>query len=54
MEKNTTGATIILREFIYMVLMGAKIMHLSPKAMVIEMHSDPERVEEFIELVRNF
>ncbi len=35
-------------------VMGAKIMHLSPKAMVIEMHSDPERVEEFIELVRNF
>ena len=35
-------------------VMGAKIMHLSPKAMVIEMHSDPERVEEFIELVRTF
>ena len=35
-------------------VMGAKIMHLSPKAMVIEMHSDPERVDEFIELVRNF
>ena len=35
-------------------VMGAKIMHLSPKAMVIEMHSDPERVEEFIELMRNF
>ena len=35
-------------------VMGAKIMHLSPKAMVIEMHSDPERVGEFIELVRSF
>lgn len=35
-------------------VMGAKIMHLSPKSMVIEIHAEPETVQEFIELVRPY
>lgn len=34
--------------------MGAKIVHVAPKNMMIELHADPETVEEFIELVRSF
>lgn len=35
-------------------VMGARIMHLSPKNMIIEIHAAPDTVEEFIELVRSF
>ena len=35
-------------------VMGARIVHLSPRNMMIEVHADPDTVEEFIELVRNF
>lgn len=35
-------------------VMGAKIVHVSPKSMVIELHADPDTIEEFIELVRPF
>lgn len=35
-------------------VMGAKIRHVSMKSMVIEIHDDPEIIEEFIELVRSF
>lgn len=35
-------------------VMGAKIMHVSAKNMVIELHADPDTIEEFIELVRSF
>ena len=35
-------------------VMGAKIVHLSARNMVIEFHAAPDTVEEFIELVRNF
>jgi acetolactate synthase-1/3 small subunit len=35
-------------------VMGAKIMHVSPKYMIIEMASDPESVEDFIMLCKPF
>ena len=35
-------------------VMGAKIVHLSARNMMIEFHAAPDTVEEFIELVRNF
>nr|WP_027871299.1 acetolactate synthase small subunit [[Eubacterium] cellulosolvens] len=35
-------------------VMGARIAHVSPKNMVIEMHSAPDTIVEFIELVRSF
>ena len=35
-------------------VMGAKIMQLAQKSMVIELHAAPETVEEFINLVRSF
>lgn len=33
---------------------GARILHVSPKDVIIEMHADPETVSEFIELVRSY
>lgn len=35
-------------------VMGAKIMHVSPKNMVIEIHDHPEVIEDFINLVRPY
>ncbi|MEE8885104.1 MAG: acetolactate synthase small subunit [Eubacteriales bacterium] len=35
-------------------VMGAKIVHVSPKNMIIEMHAEPDTISEFIELVRSF
>jgi acetolactate synthase-1/3 small subunit len=35
-------------------VMGARIAHVSPKNMVIEMHAAPDTIVEFIDLVRNF
>lgn len=35
-------------------MMGAKIMHVSPKNVVVEIHDTPEVVENFIDLVRPF
>lgn len=35
-------------------VMGAKILHISPKNVVIELHADPETISEFIELVRSY
>ena len=35
-------------------VMGAKIMQLAQKSMMIELHAAPETVEEFINLVRSF
>jgi acetolactate synthase-1/3 small subunit len=35
-------------------VMGAKILHVSPKNMVIELHAEPETISEFIELVRSY
>ncbi len=35
-------------------VMGAKIMHVAPKNMIIELHADPDTIGEFIELVRSF
>ncbi len=35
-------------------VMGAKIAHVGMKNMVIEMHADPDTIEEFIELTRSF
>ena len=35
-------------------VMGAKIMQLARKSMMIELHAAPETVEEFINLVRSF
>ena len=35
-------------------VMGAKIVHVSPKSMVIEFHAAPDVITDFIELVRNF
>ena len=35
-------------------VMGAKVMHVSPKNMLIELHDEPETVSEFIELVRSY
>ncbi len=35
-------------------VMGAKIKHISMKNMVIEIHDEPEVIDEFIELVRSF
>ncbi len=35
-------------------VMGAKILHVSQKNMLIEMHADPETIETFIELVKSF
>ena len=34
--------------------MGAKIVHVSAKNMVIEFHAAPDEVENFIELARSF
>ena len=34
--------------------MGAKIVHVSPKSMVIEFHASPDVITDFIELVRSF
>lgn len=33
---------------------GAKIVHFGPKSMVIELESDPDTVQNFIELLRSF
>ena len=35
-------------------VMGAKIVHVSPKSMVIEFHAAPDVITDFIELVRSF
>uniref|UniRef100_I5AU37 Acetolactate synthase small subunit n=1 Tax=Eubacterium cellulosolvens (strain ATCC 43171 / JCM 9499 / 6) TaxID=633697 RepID=I5AU37_EUBC6 len=35
-------------------VMGARIAHVSPKNMVIEMHAAPDTIVEFIDLVRSF
>ncbi len=35
-------------------VMGAHIVHLSQKSMVIEIHADPETIGDFIELVRSY
>ena len=35
-------------------VMGAKIVHVSPKSMVIEFHAAPDVLTDFIELVRSF
>lgn len=35
-------------------VMGAKIMHVSPKNMLIELHDHPEVIEDFINLVRPY
>lgn len=35
-------------------VMGAKIVHVSAKSMVIEFHAAPDEVENFIELARSF
>ena len=35
-------------------VMGAKIVHVSAKNMVIEFHAAPDEVENFIELARSF
>ena len=35
-------------------VMGAKIVHVSPKSMVIEFHASPDVITDFIELVRSF
>ena len=33
---------------------GARIMHVSPKHIVIELHNTPDFIENFIELVRTY
>ena len=33
---------------------GAKIMHVSPKHIIIELHNTPDFIENFIELVRTY
>ena len=35
-------------------VMGAKILHVSQKNMVIELHAEPEVLSDFVELVRSF
>ena len=35
-------------------VMDAKIVHVSPKSMVIEFHAAPDVITDFIELVRSF
>lgn len=35
-------------------VMGARIAHVSPKNMVIEMHAAPDTIVEFIDLLRSF
>jgi len=35
-------------------VMGAKIVHVSAKNMMIELHAAPDTIEEFIELVRSY
>ena len=35
-------------------IMGAKIVHLSAKHMIIELHAAPETVQEFIDLVHSY
>lgn len=35
-------------------VMGAKIMHVSPKDMIIELNKDPEALDEFIMLCKPF
>ena len=35
-------------------LCGAKIMKVAPKYMLLEYHSDPEAVEDFIRLVKPY
>ena len=35
-------------------VMGAKILRVSPKSMVIELHAAPEVILDFIELVRSY
>ena len=35
-------------------VMGAKIVHVAPKNMVIELHAEPDTISEFIELVRSY
>lgn len=32
----------------------AKIVHMSPKSLIIELHAAPDEVENFIELMKNF
>lgn len=35
-------------------VMGAKIMHVSSKTIMVEIHNTPDAVEEFLELLRSF
>jgi acetolactate synthase-1/3 small subunit len=35
-------------------VMGAKVMHVSAKSFMIEIHNTPDVVGEFLELLRNF
>lgn len=35
-------------------VMGAKIVHVSAKNMMIELHAAPDTIEEFIDLVRSY
>ena len=35
-------------------VMGGKIMHVTPRAMMIEVHGTPEMIEDFIEMVRSY
>ncbi len=35
-------------------IVGAKIMKVAPKYLVIEYHADPDRVEDFIHLLRTY
>ena len=35
-------------------IMEARIMHVSPKSMLIEVHGTPEHINDFIEMVRSY
>ena len=35
-------------------IMESRIMHVSPKSMMIEVHGTPERISDFIEMVRSY
>ncbi len=35
-------------------VMGGRVMHVSPKTMMIEVHNTPEAIGDFIEMVRSF
>ena len=50
------GHTLQTRPQILEICMicGAKIVHMSPKTMIIEMHATPEEIESFIALMKNY